>query len=185
MRVDTTADPPRVVGRVQGVGRKAHGLVKWRSAYVTLDSDSGALALLQLRGGPGGGPKLQRLWAAPEPGRFLKGLAVVDDVAYFGVSAWAPRSARDDPASNCELAAFDLLRGRLLWRREVPTAGLLNIVGAPHLAVDSTYRATYTPARIPTFKTPRSEAVVAAAVRAQEALGYAPRVREEGAGRRM
>lgn len=28
MRVDTTADPPRVIGRVQGVGKKAHGIVK-------------------------------------------------------------------------------------------------------------------------------------------------------------
>lgn len=51
--------------------------------------------------------------------RFLKGLAVVDDIAYFGISPQAPRSARDDPASNNDLAAFDLVSGNLLWRRTV------------------------------------------------------------------
>jgi hypothetical protein len=51
--------------------------------------------------------------------RFLKGLAIVDDIAYFGISPWAPRSARDDPRSNNQLAAFDLVNQRLLWRREV------------------------------------------------------------------
>jgi hypothetical protein len=44
---------------------------------------------------------------------------VVDDVAYFGISEWAPRDARDDPRTNCQLAAFDLLANKLLWRREV------------------------------------------------------------------
>lgn len=40
-------------------------------------------------------------------------------MAYFGISPWAPRSARDDPQSNNQLAAFDLVNQRLLWRREV------------------------------------------------------------------
>jgi outer membrane protein assembly factor BamB len=58
---------------------------------------------------------------APEDSaaRFLKGLAVVDDVAYFGISQWRERSARDSPDHDCELAAFDLEAGRLLWRRQV------------------------------------------------------------------
>jgi hypothetical protein len=51
--------------------------------------------------------------------RFLKGLAIVDDIAYFGISPWAPRSARDDPQANNQLAAFDLNTQQLLWRREV------------------------------------------------------------------
>ncbi|KAI8468367.1 MAG: hypothetical protein J3K34DRAFT_459917 [Monoraphidium minutum] len=173
VRVDLTREPPQVIGRLQGVGKKAHGIVKWHGAYITLDSDNGALTALRLSAG---GAKVQRLWQAPEPHRFLKGLAVVDDVAYFGISEWAPRSARDDPGSNCQLAAFDLLRNKLLWRREVPTAGLLNIVGAPHLTEDSTYSASYTPKRVRSYKTPRSGEVVAEALRAQEALGYTPKV---------
>jgi hypothetical protein len=56
---------------------------------------------------------------APEAGMFTKGLAVVDDVAYFGVSRVEPRDARTDPALDCQLAAFDLPSRRLLWRRQV------------------------------------------------------------------
>lgn len=63
-----------------------------------------------------------------EPGKFLKGLAVVDDIAFFGVSPAAPQAARRaDAALSCELAAFDLKAGLLLWRRQLATKGLLNI----------------------------------------------------------
>lgn len=55
----------------------------------------------------------------PGEGKFLKGLAVVDEVAYFGISPHAERSMRADPKLDCELAAFQLLENRLLWRRKV------------------------------------------------------------------
>jgi hypothetical protein len=55
----------------------------------------------------------------PEEGKFLKGLAVVDDIAYFGITTWADRSVRDSPNTHGELAAFDLVMNRLLWRRTV------------------------------------------------------------------
>lgn len=60
------------------------------------------------------------------------------------------------------------------------TAGLLNIIGAPHLAVDSTYAATYTPQLLPAGQPelqaapivlPGSAAAVAAAI---------ARLREQG-----
>lgn len=52
--------------------RNTHHL-QWHNSYILLDSDSGALSILQLGGG---GPRVQKLWTAPEPGRFLKGLTV-------------------------------------------------------------------------------------------------------------
>lgn len=121
VRVDTTQEPPAIAGRLEGVGTKAHGLVPWRNHLIMLDSDNGALIAVTPGDPthPGGAPTARRLWKAPEEKRFLKGLAVMDDVAYFGVSAWAPRAARDDPSSNCQLAAYDLVAGKLLWRREV------------------------------------------------------------------
>ena len=57
------------------------------------------------------------------------------------MSIFSPRSSRQDPAVDSELAAFDLVAGELLWRRVVPTKGLLNVVSAPHLGEASTYRA--------------------------------------------
>ncbi len=62
-----------------------------------------------------------------EQGKYLKGLCVVDDVAFFGIAPGAPRDRRADPSLNCELAAFDLQQRLLLWRRQLPTHGLLNV----------------------------------------------------------
>ena len=64
-----------------------------------------------------------------EKSKYLKGLCVVDDIAFFGIATQQPRGSRDDPSLNCELAAFDLREGLLLWRRQLPTHGLLNIGG--------------------------------------------------------
>lgn len=76
----------------------------------------------------------------------------------------------------------------------MPTAGLLNIIGAPHLAPDSTYSATYSPSnaaeqmRLPlllqqpaaaaalgSIIMPGSQAVVQQAVDTLTAAGYPPR----------
>lgn len=59
--------------------------------------------------------------------RFLKGLCVVDDIAFFGVCPVASEAARADPATSCDLAAYDLKQSVLLWRRQLPTKGLLNV----------------------------------------------------------
>lgn len=68
----------------------------------------------------------------------------------------------------------------LHFHPQVPTAGLLNIVGAPQLAADSTYVASYTSKRSRRYKTAKSGEVVAAAALAQEAMGYSPVVRRRG-----
>jgi hypothetical protein len=62
-----------------------------------------------------------------EKSKYLKGLCVVDEVAFFGIATQQPRDSRDNLSLNCELAAFDLREGLLLWRRQLPTHGLLNI----------------------------------------------------------
>lgn len=47
MKVDMKADPrPRVVAEVKNVGLKAHGLVLWRGRFVMLDSEHGALVVV-------------------------------------------------------------------------------------------------------------------------------------------
>ncbi|PNW88504.1 hypothetical protein CHLRE_01g032400v5 [Chlamydomonas reinhardtii] len=140
VKIDLAADPrPRVVAQVKGVGHKAHGLVAWGSSFVVLDSENGALSLVNPSTG-----EVKRHFKFPgeeDPPKFLKGLCVVDDVAYFGVNVWGSRDSRDSADNEAELAAVDLVSGELLWRRRVPTHGLLNIVAAPQLGEASTYRA--------------------------------------------
>ena len=72
--------------------------------------------------------------------KFLKGLAVVDNVAYFGMSDYeGSRQAR--MALKCSLLAYDLHLGKLLWiREEVGTKGLINVISAPHLAIAAPYQ---------------------------------------------
>ena len=42
------------------------------------------------------------------------------------------------PPPPRQVAAFDLVAGVLLWRRDVATKGLLNVVGAPHISESAT-----------------------------------------------
>ena len=64
----------------------------------------------------------------------MKGLTVIEGVAYFGIAEFGDRANRDDSSKSAEVGAFDLRRREFLWRVTVPTNGLLNIVAAPHVA---------------------------------------------------
>ena len=151
--------------RLGGVGTKSHGLVFWEGSIVMLDSDGGAL----LRVHPAAG-NATRLWATPQRDRYLKGLAVVDDVAFFGIAQRSPREDRASPDLNCTLAAFDLRAGVLLWRRRLPTRGLLNLVAAPHLSVESTAHGGAT-APANAYRSSAGYAAVLEAARAAAAAG--------------
>lgn len=168
VKVDMQRSPPRVVLRIKNVGDKAHGLVLWEHQFVMLDSENGGLILMDPTDGT-----VEELWQVPEGGKFLKGLAVIDDVAYFGISVWAQRKDRTDPDRDSELAAFDLIEQRLLWRRVIPTKGLLNIIAAPHLGAHSTYKGAYTHTLLPGgLVTALSEPLTAAARKQLAPYGF-------------
>eukprot|EP00798_Chlamydomonas_sp_ICE-L_P003416 gene3416-13459_t len=131
--------PITEVSRIRGFGKNVHGLVKWNKYFLVLDSADGALVMVNPETGC-----WQVLYKDPRGKRFYKGLAVVDDVAYFGITVYANRQARRDTSASSELAAYSLAGDKILWIRTVPTSGLLNVVSAPHLGEDSTYRAQYT-----------------------------------------
>ena len=61
------------------------------------------------------------IWTVPEGGKFLKGLCVIDDISFIGVSPFGPRETRQNPTADSEVAAFDLIARKLWWRRTVPT----------------------------------------------------------------
>lgn len=121
--------------RLVHAGLKSHGLVYWNEYFVVLDSDHSAIILVHRENDTS-----ERVWSA-EDGSFLKGLTVIDDVAYFGMNEALTRSKRNDPDLGAEVGAVHLLRRELLWRKPVPAHGLLNIVAAPHISISSTYQA--------------------------------------------
>ena len=164
----------RVVHETRRFGADCHGLVmlrrkrapdgmpanrEWEAhdgglpledRWLTLNSGEGQVLVLEgLEEEALGGPPMRAkvLWADAEE-TFMKGLAAVDGVAYFGISEWGDRDERASPKKRAEVAAFDLNAGFLLWRRWVDTRGLLNVVSAPQLGATSTYResASWAPA---------------------------------------
>lgn len=138
----------KVVQRIKNVGLRAHGVVRWKDDYmIYLDSDHGSLARVQIVSTEEehvASPEI--LWSVDmsEQKYYLKGLCIVDDIAYFGIAISQERKSRADESLNCELAAFDLNTKSLLWRRVLPTKGLLNVVSAPHLDIESTAKAVMT-----------------------------------------
>ncbi|KAI8108901.1 hypothetical protein M9435_005318 [Picochlorum sp. BPE23] len=138
----------KVVQRIKNVGLRAHGVVRWKDDYmIYLDSDHGSLARVQIVSTEEehvASPEI--LWSIDmsEQKYYLKGLCIVDDIAYFGIAISQERKSRADESLNCELAAFDLNTKSLLWRRVLPTKGLLNVVSAPHLDIESTAKAVMT-----------------------------------------
>ena len=132
-RIDTVAMPMINTKKesLSGLGKGAHGLVLWRNAYIVhLDSAANALALLDLETGD-----YAHVWNAPA-GTFLKGLAVVGDVAYFGAS---PESASltDRLSVQVTLVAVDLAAAKnrtgatTVFQAPLEGFGLLNQVVAP------------------------------------------------------
>ena len=130
------------VREIERVGTKAHGLVPWEGGFVILNSGEGRLCLFtppDASAGPDARGTLETLWA-DEDRTFMKGLTVIEGVAYFGIAEFGDRANRDDASKTAEVGAFDLRRREFLWRVTVQTRGLLNIVAAPHVAEHSTYR---------------------------------------------
>lgn len=133
MLVEVEVETGIELQRLSEIGFKSHGIVFWKDSIIALDSDNSALMRIDTELGT-----VTHLWAHDDHNYYLKGLCIIDDIAFFGMAQQQDRQDRDSPDLDCELAAFDLKKGLLLWRRLLPTHGLLNIVAAPHLAVEST-----------------------------------------------
>ena len=140
VQVDLETDT--ITSRIVGVGSGAHCVVRWQTFFLALDSNNGRLNKVDLAT-----KKTVTVWTHPTDGGatkwFLKGMAVVEDVAYIGVSPATDRKFRTDPNLSGAIAAVDLATGLMLWKRPVPSKGLINLVAAPHLAEASTYAAVH------------------------------------------
>ena len=101
---------------------------------------------------------------------FLKGLCIVDDIAFFGIAPSSPRSSRADQDLECELAAYDLLNHKLLFRKRLPTNGLLNVVSAPQLAVIAARSRSFSSLSTSTRRSSRLSRLVAPMLLARRSL---------------
>ena len=125
-------DTGTVVRRIEHVGLQSHGAVQMDDSILFLDSNHGTLSRIHLET-----ERIENIYTV-DGHVFLKGLCVIDGIAFFGIAPSQNRQNRADENLNCEIAAFDLVEKRLLFRRKVPTMGLLNVISAPHLVPEST-----------------------------------------------
>jgi len=143
-------------------GANCHGPLFYRGRLLYLLSASGGLGRLHPNG------TSDTLWAAGAR-YFSKGLVVVDDIAYLAVAP-RQRAAVERNFAASEVAAFDLLRHLLLWRRPLPFPGLVNSLTAPRVGPGCSWCACATGAAgeaAESLHAPR-EAEWAAALRAGE-----------------
>ncbi len=107
------------VERFEDVGEHSHDVSLWRDHFALCDSRSGALILVDRA------THAARTVFAEE-GSFTKGLAIEGDTAWFAISAAATRAERF--AVSCDLVAYDLAADQMLWRRAIPSGGLVNSI---------------------------------------------------------
>jgi len=151
---NSSFDQTSIIEVIDSVGSMVHGITFTKSKLLSLDSSSASLVSVNLETGLrkvlwetlGGVSKDMRTMETEilTGANFAKGLALQGDLAYFGISAArAPNARLSIP--TCTLVAFNVSSQRELWRREVPTEGLLNqVVVEAYLLMDS-----YTPSQTP------------------------------------
>jgi len=121
-----------VAERFEDVGHHSHDIAAWRDQLAICDSRGGGLVLVDRGSGAG-----RTVFA--EEGSFTKGLAIEGDTAWFAISTAATREERF--AVSCDLVAYDLVAEKVLWRRPVPSGGLVNsIVTAADLTAQTAGR---------------------------------------------
>ena len=86
-----------------GVGSQSHGAVQWKEGMLVF-VDSHSLSLLDTTS-----HVVTKLWGSDDDA-FIKGLCVVDDIAFFGIGQAQERQNRQNFDLNCDIIAFDLRR---------------------------------------------------------------------------
>mmetsp|Transcript_4963 Transcript_4963/g.10317 ORF Transcript_4963/g.10317 Transcript_4963/m.10317 type:complete len:1029 (-) Transcript_4963:154-3240(-) len=135
---------------IENVGKQVHGFVMVDNgqSVISLSSKDAALIKIDMPKNCNGQMTVQAsktvIWqhtaiSTAKP-KFLKGLIVVDRIAYFGMSDFmSSREARGEVETS--LIAVNIDTGKQLWERSgLGTKGIINIIGAPYVAVDSTWR---------------------------------------------
>ena len=146
-RIDV--DTGRVHESWSNFGKSSHGAVQARNGKSLFVLDSGGGALLRLDPPDASStepdedgnvtPQITVLWRDPKR-TFLKGLCVIEGVAYLGLSEFGSRADRASMDKTADLVAVRVADGQELFRKTVQSKGLLNIIAAPQLNAASTYR---------------------------------------------
>jgi len=123
----------RIIRKIKNIGHEAHGLTFWNDSLVTLDSAGGKLVRIVLATN-----EKHVLWQCSKQSCFLKGLAIMGGVAYFGMAQ--KQTARLDRINvNCTLVQVSLLDNTEGAAHHLETRGLLNLIANPRYIASRHY----------------------------------------------
>jgi len=131
---------------LRGVGTQAHQIVFIGNKQILyLDSGLPALKLLDLATF-----KVYKLFEVhEEPRKFLKGLFVRNNVAYFGSTVAGSRQWRRDVDNDATIIAFDLKTFKVLSERKLDTDGIVNTISQSFKSDSSCFVAANTDLVVP------------------------------------
>lgn len=135
-----------IVDKITDTGYGSHSIVYWKDSIVYMSSRPASLWAVNLST-----RKHTMLWTHdtdPNCGEnqpfFAKGLTIVNDVAYFGLSRFeTKREGRMN--INVVMFAVDLNKREVVWQRPLPPdCGLVNEIVVPSLSDTSAWKAVHT-----------------------------------------
>jgi len=136
----------QVVDKITDTGYGSHSIVYWKDSIVYMSARPASIWAVDLTT-----RKHTMLWTHAVDSNcgenqpfFAKGLTIVNDVAYFGLSRFeTKREGRMN--INVVMFAVDLVKGEVQWQRPLPAdCGLVNEITVPSLSETSAWKAVKT-----------------------------------------
>lgn len=103
----------------ESLGIKCHNITFWNDGFLYLESDEGSLTYFNELTN-------EKSILFQIKNKFLKGLLVINNLAFIGVNVWGNRSERY--VSNSKLSCFDLLKLQEIWCKDIKTDGIINSI---------------------------------------------------------
>ena len=107
----------------QNIGVKCHNIVFYKKGFLYLNSDAGELCYFNEETN-----NIDILvdFNFLREKKFLKGLLLINNYAFIGLSNWGSRKERY--SNNSDLTCIDIYTKKILWIKQVTTNGLLNSI---------------------------------------------------------
>jgi len=139
-----------IVDKIGDTGYGSHSIVYWKDSTVYMSARPASIWAVDMKT-----RRHTQLWTHEVDANcgenqpfFAKGLAIVDDIAYFGLSRFeTKREGRMN--INVVMFAVDLNKGVVLWQRPLPPdSGLVNEIIVPSLSDTSSWKACVTKTKV-------------------------------------
>ena len=107
------------IKKYESMGIKCHNITFWKDGFLYLESEDGKLTYFNEL-------TKKKEVIFKRDGKFLKGLLVINNLAFVGINIWGNRDKRYN--HNSKILCFDLLNLKELWCKKINTDGIINSI---------------------------------------------------------